>query len=70
MIFIKICCSRKSKLISYTVKVLLGLQIIQKIQGFFKVQRKCFFIAELEKAAKIRKIAIYRLLISLPVPEL
>ena len=70
MIFIKICCSRKTKLISYTVKVLLGLQRTQKIQGSFKVQRKCFFIAEFERAAKMRKIAINHLLISLPVPEL
>ena len=36
-----------------------------------KVQTKCFFvIAEFERAAKIRKIAVYRFLISLPVPEL
>ena len=36
----------------------------------FKVQMKCFFIAEFERAAKIRKNAIYRFLISLLVPEL
>ena len=36
----------------------------------FKVQMKCFFIAEFERAAKIRKIAVYRFLISLLVPEL
>ena len=37
----------------------------------FKVQIKCyFFIAEFERAEKIRKIAIYRFLISLLVPEL
>ena len=35
-----------------------------------KVQMKCFFIPEFERAAKIRKIAIYRFLISLVVPEL
>ena len=37
-----------------------------------KVQMKCcfFFIAEFERAAKIRKIAVYRFLISLLVPEL
>ena len=36
-----------------------------------KVQMKCFsFIAEFERAAKIRKTAVYRFLISLPVPEL
>ena len=36
----------------------------------FKVQIKCcFFIAEFERAAKIRKIAIY-CIISLLVPEL
>ena len=29
-----------------------------------------FFIAEFERAAKIRKIAVYRFLISLLVPEL
>ena len=34
-----------------------------------KVQMK-FFIAEFERAAKIRKIAVYRFLISLLVPEL
>ena len=37
----------------------------------FKVQMKCFFfIAEFERAAKIRKIAVYRFLTSLLVPEL
>ena len=35
-----------------------------------KVQMKCFFIPEFETAAKIRKIAVYRFLISLLVPEL
>ena len=35
-----------------------------------KVQMKCFFIAEFERAAKIRKIKVYRFLISLLVPEL
>ena len=36
-----------------------------------KVEIKCFFfISEFERAAKIRKIAIYRFLISVPVPEL
>ena len=36
-----------------------------------KVQMKCcLFIAEFERAAKIRKIAIYRFLISLLVSEL
>ena len=30
---------------------------------------KCFFIAEFERAAKIRKIAVYRFLISLLVPK-
>ena len=38
--------------------------------ALFKVQMKCFFIAEFERAAKIRKIAVYRFLISLLVPEL
>ena len=35
-----------------------------------KVQMKCFFIAEFERAAKIRKIAVYRFLTSFLVPEL
>ena len=36
-----------------------------------KVQMKCFFfIPEFERAAKIRKIAVYRFLISFLVPEL
>ena len=35
-----------------------------------KVQMKCFFIAKFERAAKIRKIAVYRFLISFLVPEL
>ena len=35
------------------------------------VQMKCFFfIPEFERAARIRKIAVYRFLISLLVPEL
>ena len=38
---------------------------------FLKVQMKCFFfISEFERAAKIRKIAVYRFLISFLVPEL
>ena len=37
----------------------------------FKVQIKCFFfIAQFERAAKIRKIAVYDFLISLLVSEL
>ena len=37
----------------------------------FEVQMKYFFlIAEFERAAKIRKIAVYRFLISHLVPEL
>ena len=40
-------------------------------QSAFKVQMKCFFfIPEFERAAKIRKIPVYRFLISLLVPEL
>ena len=35
-----------------------------------ELQMKCFFIAEFERAAKIRKIAVYRFLISLLVSEL
>ena len=35
-----------------------------------KVQMNCFFIAEFERAAKIRKNAVYRFLISLLAPEL
>ena len=37
-----------------------------------KIEKTCknFFIAEFEKAEKIRKIAVYRFLISLLVPEL
>ena len=35
------------------------------------MQMKCvFFIPEFERAAKIRKIAVYRFLISFLVPEL
>ena len=38
---------------------------------WLKVQMKCFFLfAEFERVAKIRKIAVYRFLISLLVPEL
>ena len=35
-----------------------------------KVQMKCFFIVEFETTAQIRKIAVYRFLISPLVPEL
>ena len=35
-----------------------------------KCKRNVFFIPEFERAAKIRKIAVYRFLISLLVPEL
>ena len=43
---------------------------LQKTPWSFKVQMKCFFIADFERAAKLRKIAVYRFLISLLVPEL
>ena len=36
----------------------------------FKVQMKWFFIAEFERSEKIRKIAVYRFLISFLAPEL
>ena len=37
----------------------------------FKVQMKCFsLIAEFERAAEIRNIAVYRFSISFPVPKL
>ena len=36
----------------------------------FKVEMKCFFIAECERTPKIWKIAVYSFLISLLVPEL
>ena len=39
-------------------------------RNWFKVQMKCFFIVEFERAAEIRKIAVYRFLISLLVLEL
>ena len=35
--------------------------VYSEIVKCFKVQMKCFFIAEFERAAKIRKIAVYRL---------
>ena len=38
--------------------------------ALFKVQMKCFFIVEFERAAKVKKIAIDRFLKSLPVPKL
>ena len=43
-----------------------------EVASYIKVQMKCFFflIPEFERAAKIRKIAVYRFLISLLVPEL
>ena len=45
-------------------------RLSQSIMESFKVQMKCFFIPEFERAAKIRKIAVYRFLISFLVPEL
>ena len=47
-------------------------QIVKKlITQTFKMQMKCFFlIAEFERATKVRKIAVYRFLISLLVPEI
>ena len=38
-------------------------------QKYVKVQTKFFFIAEFERTAKIRKIAVYRFLIIFPVPK-
>ena len=43
----------------------------QTVTRDLKVHMKCFFfIPEFERAAKIRKIAVYRFLISLLVSEL
>ena len=54
--------------------------VIKKVQRYYgfairqnvlKVEMKCFFfVPEFERAAKIRKIAVYRFLISLLAPEL
>ena len=43
-----------------------------RLRRHLKVQINCcfFLIAEFERAAKVRKIAIYRFLISLLLPEL
>ena len=43
---------------------------IWSIASLFKVQMKFFFIAEFERAAKIRKINVYHFLIFSLVPEL
>ena len=49
----------------------LSKKLARTVGVFFKVQMKCFlFIPEFERAAKIRKIAVYRFLISFLVPEL
>ena len=48
-----------------------NLAYLQFIENKCKVQMNCFFIAEFERGtAKIRKIAVYRFLISLLVTEL
>ena len=50
-----------------------GGRVVSEIEHLkdVKVQMKCFFfIPEFERAAKIRKIAVYHFLISFPVPEL
>ena len=39
-------------------------------EGVIKVQVKYFFIAEFQRAAKIRKTAVYSFFISYPVTEL
>ena len=43
---------------------------VSTVRKLLKLQMKCFFIPEFERAAKLRKIAVYRSLISLQVPEL
>ena len=40
------------------------------VKGVHKVQMKFFVIVKFKRAAKIVKIAVYRFLISLSVPEL
>ena len=47
-----------------------NLSFNTKLMTVLKVQMKCFFISEFERAAKIRKIAVDRFLISLLVTEL
>ena len=58
---------------------IVGLVIQIVVQLFFttklivfevKVEMKWFFIAEFERVAKIRKMAVYHFLISFLVPEL
>ena len=59
-------CSFRKK--SYLIQF---LEALEKCAPYIKVQMKCFFfIAEFERAAKIRKNAICCFLISLLVPEL
>ena len=49
----------------------LAMVVAVILNASLKVQTKCcFFIAEFERATKIRKIAVYRFLISHLVPEL
>ena len=57
--------------IQKTITLKMADQGRSDIYVVFKVQMKCFFfIPEFERAAKIRKIAVYRFLISFLVPEL
>ena len=44
--------------------------VCQQFGKKLKGANEMFFIAEFERAVKIRKIAVYRFLISLLVPEL
>ena len=55
--------------LSYVPKKILTW-MLREARGGLKVQMKCFFIAEFERAAKIRKIATYGFLISVLVQEL
>ena len=60
-----------SKQVPRKKKRVLGVSNSKYVSNQLKVQMKCFFfIPEFERAAKIRKIAVYRFLISFLVPEL
>ena len=68
------CCSNYSDFSSrhraLVTRLLTQGYKTDRLSNTFKVQMKCFFTAEFERAARIRKFAVYCFLISLLVLEL
>ena len=67
---LQLCCEQISEANLKCTKYLKIFKCSAQNYQNIEVKMKCFFIDEIERAAKIRKIVVYRFLISLLLPTL